>query len=383
MRTTYLTSVGVTAALMIGGAPTFASQSSSTPLRSASTYVTFFILDGDTSDDTTLDPHLAADLEMALADKGLVAASPEDAEAVVVVHIATRARHSRTAFYAGWGGWGWRPADVRPGDENYTPGTLVVDMFDAWSKQLVWHGASSPLSKDPSAHATTKAVATIFRNFPEPNALRFARRRGPDREGLDASQRMQVFIATSPAVLVRIDGEPTYQDVPGTSLERITNTPAFILRDDAGMLYLRVGNRWLEAYDLTAPWSIAGMLPDGAERAFAQRAQDGKRDPLADWHGPVPEIYVSTTLAELIVTEGEPQFVPVQGASAPLLQVRNTTAPMFKEPTDHELYVRTSQGWFRSWTTRGPWQPVAATQLPSDLVARLQPSRAFTSPAQR
>ena len=77
---------------------------------------------------------------------------------------------------------------------------------------------------------------------------------------------------------------------------------------------------------------------------------------------------VSTTPAALIVTEGEPRFVPLDGTS--LLYVSNTTAHVFKEPTDQELYVLVSSRWFRAWTTNGPWEHVPDDELPSD-IARL------------
>src|ERR671924_254924 len=69
--------------------------------------------------------------------------------------------------------------------------------------------------------------------------------------------------------------------------------------------------------------------------------------------------------AALIETDGEPQFVPVNATA--LLRVKNTTAVVFKEPTDQEIYVRLPQGWFRAWTTNGPWERVPNNALPADL----------------
>jgi hypothetical protein len=48
---------------------------------------------------------------------------------------------------------------------------------------------------------------------------------------------------------------------------------------------------------------------------------------------------------------------------------RNTTGIVFREPTDQELYVRVPAGWFRAWTTNGPWEPVPEDKLPADLAA--------------
>jgi hypothetical protein len=73
------------------------------------------------------------------------------------------------------------------------------------------------------------------------------------------------------------------------------------------------------------------------------------------------------TPAELIVMDGPPRYAPVEGMT--LEYVENTTATVFKEPTDDELYVLTSGGWFRAWTNDGPWQFVPRNELPADIAA--------------
>ena len=67
--------------------------------------------------------------------------------------------------------------------------------------------------------------------------------------------------------------------------------------------------------------------------------------------------------AELIVTNGPMVFVPIQGTS--LEYAVNTTADVFREPTDHERYLLTSGRWLRSWRTEGSWQFVASRDLPA------------------
>ena len=66
-----------------------------------SRYVTFFVLSANSSGNPHIDRRLNAEIETALADKGLVQTSPEEAEAVIVVHTATPARRSRDVFYQG------------------------------------------------------------------------------------------------------------------------------------------------------------------------------------------------------------------------------------------------------------------------------------------
>src|SRR5207249_2471317 len=132
---------------------------------------------------------------------------------------------------------------------------------------------------------------------------------------------------------------------------------------------------WMEAYGLRGMWSVAGVPPPGAEQAL-RRAAAARTVALLDavtprrsGSGPTlndataPAIFISTEPAELIITDGPPRFATVEGTS--LEYVENTTANVFKEPTDEELYVLISGRWFRAWTTDGPWEAVPRSDLPS------------------
>ena len=336
----------------------------------ASRYVTFFVLHGNTSGSPEADRQLDVDVEATLVDKGLVGTSPEEAEAIVVVHRATPAQRSREAFYRDWGGWAWRLPDVRSttDTEQLAVGSVVVDIFDAWTKKLVWHGftrhAMPSGAKNESPHALKKAVTTMFADFPSADGSTYARTAGVTRRAVTAP--MSIIFSPRPALLVEIDGEPRYEDVEGTELQRIVNANTSIIRDETGMHYLRIGQRWLEAYDVIGPWSVAGTVPEGANVAL--QAAHEQRSHLFDATSSddsMPAVFVTTAPAALIVTDGEPEYVPVNGTS--LLRIRNTSALVFREPTDKELYVHVPSGWFRAWTTNGPWQPVLDADLPTDL----------------
>jgi hypothetical protein len=194
-----------------------------------------------------------------------------------------------------------------------------------------------------------------------------------------ATDREKILFAHEPAILILIDGEPVYRPLEDTELQRLTNTKPFIVRDSAGIYYLKVLDGWMEAYELTGLWSAAGVPPPGAESALRRLAATNSVDLLAGAAsapagerptldgGAAPAIFVSTTPAELIVVDGEPRYATVDGSS--LEYIENTTANVFREPTDHELYVLISGRWFRAWTTDGPWEPVSSSDLPSDILA--------------
>jgi hypothetical protein len=164
--------------------------------------------------------------------------------------------------------------------------------------------------------------------------------------------------------------------VPGTDLQRVINTNVLIVRDTSGAHYLKILDGWMESYSLLDGWwTVSGVPPDGGQVALREAiasknvdllqegdfARDGSGPGLANQS---PEVYVSTVPASLIVIEGEPRFAGIPGTA--LEYMENSSSPVFREPTDQELYLFVSGRWFRSWRTEGPWQPVAATQLPAD-----------------
>src|SRR6266850_2225726 len=92
------------------------------------------------------------------------------------------------------------------------------------------------------------------------------RRRMPNGGPLSAraqSVSMRTWSASgdAPALLIQIDGEPVYRHVEGTTLDRVVNSQAVIVRDPAGIHYLKVLDGWMEAYGLRGQWSIAGVSP--------------------------------------------------------------------------------------------------------------------------
>ena len=339
-------------------------------------YVTFFVQTGNARDNRDVDRELHAGIVTALVERGLVETSPGEAEAVVIVNRATEGRRSRDTFYQGWGGWAWRVEDARSpnGLETYDVGSLVIDIFDAWTKTLVWHGSTPhAFSADARAsdHTLERAVNRLFEHFP-PEGLEQVRSTDPGPSSAHDQPRSIIF-SPRPAFLVRIDGKPGYEEVDGTRLRRITNANALIVIDDSGMQYMRLAGRWLEAYDVTGDWSPAGTLPAGADVALQEAIRERRDDPLlgVSARDPMPDIVVALTPADLIVTDGEPEYARLPGTS--LQQITNTTAKVFREPTDGELYVRSQAGWFRAWTTNGPWQRIAEGSLPADLA--LLPTR--------
>src|SRR5258708_1352012 len=187
----------------------------------------------------------------------------------------------------------------------------------------------------------------------------------------------RIIFTTTPARLILIDGVPVYRPVPGTELQRIINTRPLILRDSSGMCYLKILDGWMEAYSLdSGSWSVSGVPPEGGAAALRQAVASGTVDLLDEvattnpsarhrlTDATAPTVVISTTTTVLIVTDGPMAFATIDGTS--LQYVANTSSDVFREPTDQELYLLTSGGWFRSWKPEGPWRSVASSELPAD-----------------
>jgi hypothetical protein len=185
----------------------------------------------------------------------------------------------------------------------------------------------------------------------------------------------QFVFSPKAAVLVAIDGDPVWRPVENSNLTRVLNTRALILKDPAGRIYLHLFDGFLAATSLSGPWTSVKKPPATAVQAAKSLAQanavdlmegppdekTGKKPSLSTL---VPEIVTATRPTELIVTDGPPDWVPIQTTA--LLFLKNTTGNVFKNLNDQQTYVLVTGRWFRSADFKGPWQYVPATALPAD-----------------
>ena len=72
-----------------------------------------------------------------------------------------------------------------------------------------------------------------------------------------------VFFSQTPAVLVNIDGDPIWSQIPGNDLRYAVNTNWDLFEHaPTKTLYLLATDTWLKATDVKGPWVYAGPLPD-------------------------------------------------------------------------------------------------------------------------
>ena len=178
----------------------------------------------------------------------------------------------------------------------------------------------------------------------------------------------KIIFVTHPTVLVPLDGDPKLLPVPKSSLMRVANTPFLMLYDPpAKTYYLKGGAAWLAAADLKGPWKDVEQVPDAlkALEAAAQKAAQGKgaAKKVEAKAGKMPAVLVSTVPTELLATEGEPQYTPINDTN--LLYVSNTENNIFMDTATQEYYALLSGRWFKTKSlAEGPWSYVAPNQLP-------------------
>jgi len=169
----------IVAALTLSGAVAFAQDVKTDYDRDAdfSAIKTFSMKLGTSWGNPISEKRVMEEFKQALVEKGWKYVDV-DPDALVVLHGATEKKRSLNTFYsggAGWGGYryrGWGGVGMGTAtttESEYLVGTLVVDIFDAKTKQLMFRGsASDEISDKPEKNAKKLAKASdkMFKNFP-------------------------------------------------------------------------------------------------------------------------------------------------------------------------------------------------------------------------
>jgi hypothetical protein len=171
------------------------------------------------------------------------------------------------------------------------------------------------------------------------------------------------------STLIIIDGEPKIQQDKNLNMERVINTPSLIIKNpDDKKFYLYGGGNWYVSSAVTTGYQSTKNLPAKIKAVDAklkeqEAAAEKDKEPIAKNTTPT-EIIISTVPAELIQTEGEASFKPIQGTS--LLYADNTLDEIFKDINSQHNYILLAGRWYSSSSMNGPWAFVAADKLPAD-----------------
>jgi len=168
----------IAAALALASAPAFAQDVKTDFDKDAnfSAIKTFAVEVGTSWNNPISEKRISEEIAQTLTEKGWTAADPDKADALVLLHGATEKQQSLNTFYSGgYGGYGYRGfggmgmGSATTTTSEYLVGTLVVDIFDAKSKALMFRGtASDEISDKPEKNIkkVDKAANKMFKDFP-------------------------------------------------------------------------------------------------------------------------------------------------------------------------------------------------------------------------
>jgi hypothetical protein len=178
----------------------------------------------------------------------------------------------------------------------------------------------------------------------------------------------KIIYRDEPSTLVLIDGEPKVEKNKDLNMETVVNTPFFIVKNpDDKQYYLFGGDYWYVSNNVTGNWrpasNLSGTMKELDKALQEQIAEntEGEREPAPETP---PAIVVSTEPAELIQSDGEPDFQSIEGTS--LLYMSNTNNEILMDISSQTYYVLLSGRWYSGKSMNGPWTYTAADELPSE-----------------
>ncbi|MDR2564093.1 MAG: hypothetical protein LBC98_09175 [Prevotellaceae bacterium] len=170
----------------------------------------------------------------------------------------------------------------------------------------------------------------------------------------------EIIYANKASILVVIDGDPIVQASEIAGVEMIVNTPFLILKYQ-DMFYLGNGSLWYRSSSPLAGWTAYKNPPSKVLEVAKSIQADSES--FAEQTG-YPQVIISTKPAELIQTDGAPQYSPIKGTS--LNYVSNTEDEILFDINEQLYYLLLSGRWYRAAKLTGAWEYVSNENLPAD-----------------
>jgi hypothetical protein len=119
------------------------------------------------------DARIKNSVDAQLAAKGWTQVDSGGDVSIVAIKTTSTERSLQTFYDGMGGGWGWRGFGgmgmATTTEQDYKEGTLVVDLYDAKTKQLIWRGSAEDTLSNKAAKNEKnldKGVAKMFKKFP-------------------------------------------------------------------------------------------------------------------------------------------------------------------------------------------------------------------------
>jgi hypothetical protein len=177
-----------------------------------------------------------------------------------------------------------------------------------------------------------------------------------------------IIFTSSPAMLILVDGDPRFEEIEKSNYERVINTPYFIVKDTKkGHYYINGGDNWYISDNFDS-WEVTTKVPkkleDIAEEALKDEEGEVSEDgEVIEEEEVIPSLILRTTPAELLQSDGEPEYETIEGTS--ILFMSNTADDILMNIETQEYYILVAGRWYSSKSlTDGPWVFVDPKSVP-------------------
>jgi hypothetical protein len=180
----------------------------------------------------------------------------------------------------------------------------------------------------------------------------------------------KIIYTTRPSLLVMIDGEPKLQQNKEWNLDVVINSPFTIVKNNDGRFYLYGGKHWYSAPSATGPYNYTTNVPQNLQPVQtsvdnANSSNAGYTDSAAAvQENTISDIIVSTNPAELIQSNGQASFTPIDGTD--LSYINNSSNDVFRLQSTGQYYVLISGRWYTSSSLNSNWKYIQSNSLPPD-----------------
>lgn len=174
-----------------------------------------------------------------------------------------------------------------------------------------------------------------------------------------------IYYRDKATVLISIDGDPILEKVEKSELERIVNTPFFIVKSGK-KFYLKGASKWYYAMEaVTEEWYLTTMVPKDVKKLAKSEIDTETQD--IEESDRAPKIISVSTPSELIVSDGKLDYKPIQETS--LLYVSNSENDIIMDINSQVHYILINGRWYTSKTLKdGEWQFMEPKDLPKDFI---------------
>lgn len=180
----------------------------------------------------------------------------------------------------------------------------------------------------------------------------------------------EIIYSTKPAVLVYVDGDPILKDSEISNLQYVVNTPFFIAKDiKSETYYIKGGEHWFSSKDPKSGWENIDNPPKNvvklAEENMPEEEGETEDPEVQNETDVVPEIIVRTTPAELLLSNGDAEYIPI--GETTLLYMSNTDADIIMDIATQHYYILLAGRWYTSSSlTNNDWTYLKPTDLPEE-----------------